>query len=51
VQALLEYAERKELIEILLNQAKESNPVKYERYKPYDITTGLFQPSPSAASG
>ncbi len=48
VQALLEYAESKELFDLLLAQVKESNPVKYEHYKPYTITTNLLQPSSSA---
>src|SRR5262245_30128623 len=39
IQQLLEYAEQKELIEILLDQAKGANPAKYEIYYPYEVTT------------
>jgi hypothetical protein len=35
VQQLLEYVEQKELIETLLDQAKERNPAKYEKYQSY----------------
>lgn len=40
VHQLLEYAERKGLIEFLLNQAEKHNPTKYEEHKPYsdDVT-------------
>ena len=40
VQKLLEFADQKELIEILLDQVKERNPAKYEKYQPYhEIST------------
>lgn len=35
IQRLLEYVEQKDLIEILLDQAKERNPAKYQTYQPY----------------
>lgn len=36
VQRILSYAERKVLMEPLLNWAKEQGPAKYEEYQPYD---------------
>lgn len=45
VQLLLEYADKKELIENLLDQAKERNPTKYENCQPYyDITINTATP-------
>lgn len=41
VQQLLEYVEQKELIGTLLDQAKKDNPAKYEKYRPYEVTTSL----------
>ena len=35
VHQLLEYAEQRELIEFLLDEAKKGNPYKYEKYEPY----------------
>jgi hypothetical protein len=43
VRLLLEHAEQKELIEILLDEVKERNPNKYEKCKPY-YTISLSQP-------
>jgi hypothetical protein len=42
IDKLIEYAERKELIEMLLALAKEHNPAKYEKYQPYDNLTASF---------
>lgn len=36
IDVLIEYAERRELIEYLLDVAKKLNPAAYERYQPYD---------------
>lgn len=41
VQKLLEYAEQKELPELLLQEAKERNPAKYKKYEPYRVTSPL----------
>lgn len=35
IDELIEYVERKELIQTLLILAKELNPAKYEKYQPY----------------
>ncbi len=45
VQQLLEFAEQKELIETLLNQAKKDNPAKYEKYQPYEVVTVEIPPA------
>jgi formylglycine-generating enzyme required for sulfatase activity len=47
IDKLVEYAERRELIEILLAKAKERNPTKYERHQPYHIDT----PDPTISNG
>lgn len=46
VQELIEYAERKELMETLLAVAKELNPARYEKLQPY---YGIhIEPAPSS---
>lgn len=35
IDQLIEYADRKLLLDVLLNWAKEQNPTQYERYQPY----------------
>jgi hypothetical protein len=37
IDKLIEYAEQRELIETLLALAKERNPIKYEKYRPYRV--------------
>lgn len=39
IDKLVEYAERKELIETLLALVKEHNPTKYKRHQPYYLVT------------
>lgn len=47
IQELIEYAERQELVETLLAEAKKFNPARYKKHQPYyDITTG-----PTTSSG
>lgn len=38
VSRIIEYAEQKELTEILLNWAEKHNPGKYRKYQPYSVT-------------
>jgi hypothetical protein len=46
VQNLIEYAEQKNLYDILLDWAKEENPAKYEEHQPYHLIR-----SPTTSSG
>lgn len=39
IRALLEYAEQKVLIEILLDLAKKHNPARYKKHQPYIIVS------------
>jgi hypothetical protein len=44
---LADYADRHELIDILLDQAKTRNPAKYEEFQPYVDDMEIFAPNPA----
>ena len=52
VQKLVEYADRKELFDLVLSWAKEQNPARYRRHEPYQSTppvaSGIEKPTAPA---
>lgn len=47
IDKLIEYADQKELIEILLTWSKENNSTKYEKHKPYYENSTITEPTPT----
>ncbi len=51
VRHLLEYAERRELLDSLLAWAKTQNPVQYNQHQPYQVTAPRPAPPPRETPG
>lgn len=49
VDRLLEYAERQELLDSLLDRAKDQNPARYKSHGPYLVSTGMPAQKPFKA--